>query len=209
MRQAVCFLFLSLLFLILAVPSGTGLAQEELSPGIVSPGAGEAIQGVVQVSGTTLTPGFQSAELSFGYDNPTTGTWFLIQPMSQPVENGSLGAWDTTLLSDGTYVLRLVIYLEDGSSQESRIDGLRVRNYTPIETSTPTQTPVEPTRQVTQTPRPTRTTPPSTATPLPPNPASVSQLGVIASLVQGGFFALAFFAGLGLYLIIRSFFKRS
>ena len=101
------------------------------------PVPGQALQGVVSVRGTSGLPGFQSAELSFAYADDRTGTWFLIAQSAQPVIDGPLASWDTTTITDGDYRLRLRVILSGGQVIERLVEGLRVRNYSPVETATP------------------------------------------------------------------------
>ena len=80
--------------------------------------------------------GFQSAEVAFAYGKDNS-TWFLITGSDQPVRDGVLASWDTTTIADGTYLLRVRVNTSDGEVVEVEAKDLRVRNYTPIETSTP------------------------------------------------------------------------
>jgi hypothetical protein len=81
-------------------------------------------------------------EVSFAYGSDAGRTWFLIQESQQPVSGGALATWDTTTLTDGDYDLRLLVSLKDGTQQQVVVKGLRVRNYTPVEASSPTVTPL-------------------------------------------------------------------
>ena len=175
------------------------LAQEN-TPSITTPGPGDALQGVVTITGTTQVEGFASAEIAFAYSGDSTGTWFRISSADQAVEAGTLAIWDTTSISDGVYDLRLQVLTTDGKTLQAIISGLRVRNYTPVETPTPTQvipaaTPL-PTNTSTPTPYPT----PSS---LPPNPAVLSTQDVSLGVGYGGLAAVVIFILLGLYLMRR------
>ena len=76
-------------------------------PMITSPRPGEALQGVIAVQGSTDVLDFESAELSFAYQDGGEETWFLIANLKNPVEDQRLAEWDTTTIADGTYQLRL------------------------------------------------------------------------------------------------------
>ena len=56
-------------------------------PKIDSPQNGEALQGVVEIMGTSEIVGFQGAEVAFAYGKDSS-TWFLITGSDQPVRDG-------------------------------------------------------------------------------------------------------------------------
>jgi len=191
---------LLLVLLLGQVAARTVAAQVDTQPSIVAPQAGQVLQGIWAISGTSNVPGFRSAEVAFAYSDDTTGTWFLITSSDQPVDNGLLANWDTTIISDGNYVLRLRVTLDDGTTLEAVVPDLRVRNYTTVETPTPQ--PAAPQATIISTPTPTAT-PLPTPTSLPPNPAILTPGDVSTSLVYGGLAALAFLLALGTYLWLR------
>jgi hypothetical protein len=184
--------------------------QETPVVSIYWPKPGQALLGNIEISGNTAAEGFTSAELLFGYANDSTDTWFLIAQADLPVENGVLANWDTTVITDGNYNLKLTVTLQDGAKVSSVVQGVRVRNYSPIEADTPT--PVTPT--LTQvpgdTPIPTVTLTPTitpihpTATPLPTNPVVLTSNDIIAGFGRGALLVLAVFISLGIYLGVRS-----
>jgi hypothetical protein len=182
-------------------------AQQVGAAAIQAPRPGEALQGVLAILGSTQVDGFASAELAFAYSRDTSGTWFILAQSQKPVENGFLASWDTTTITDSNYDLRLTVRLQDGSSQVVQVSGLRVRNYTPVETATPTAQPsaaASPaaTATLTPTPRPTPVRP--TPTRLATNPASVLPGDIQNGFLWGGLAAFSFFAVLGIYLGIQS-----
>ncbi|HLA98678.1 MAG TPA: hypothetical protein VJL34_09495 [Anaerolineales bacterium] len=173
---------------------------------ISEPLPGQALQGKYPILGTSAVAGFQSSELAFSYANVTTDTWFLIFTSSEPVTAGLLAEWDTTQISDGDYDVRLIVDLVDGAQISTVVPGVRVRNYTPIETSTPT--PLTPTSAAETTEviagTPTNSPQPLTPTPFPPNPAQVSNQDLASSFAQGALFMVGAFALGGLYIAIRN-----
>ena len=183
---------------------------------IDAPASGAAIQGIVTIEGSTRADGFQSWELTFGYASDSTGTWFLITESDERIEQGELAQWDTTTLTDGTYNLRLTVFLEGGRREHVVINDIRVRNYAPIETITPTPTLTS--TPFTETPRPsltatitltpTETPIPPTFTPRPTNPVEITQTGLNYSLIRGVAGAFAAFMVVGLYLSVKRIFKR-
>jgi len=208
---------LSLAILFLVPPWAAAQETQPTSGGVKidSPLGGEAIQGQVVITGSTALEDFFSAELSFAYTDDPRGTWFLIDENFNPVVAGPLAEWDTFLLTDGNYDLRLVVTLVDGSKEVVVVEGLRVRNYTQVETSTPTSTPLPtatgtpaptpltPTNTPTITPTPTSTPIPPTTTPLPPNPAQLSAGAITNGFLRGIAGAFVSFLLLGIYLSIR------
>lgn len=176
------------------------VSAQQATPIITAPHPGDALQGVITITGTSQVDGFASAEIAFSYSGDPTGTWFRIATASQSVQDGTLAVWDTTSISDGVYDLRLRVLSSDGKTLDEVISGLRVRNYTPVETPTPTAfIPAA-------TPLPTRT---ATATPyltpslLPPNPAVLSSKDVSTGIGYGGLAAILLFLLLGVYLWMR------
>jgi hypothetical protein len=195
----------TLLFVLLIV--WPARAQTDLpSVAVTLPKVGQVLQGAVTVAGSSEVTGFTSAEIAFAYSGDTTGTWFLVAVSEQPVSNGTLAVWDTTRITDGNYVLRLRVFLEDGKFQQVLVPQLRVRNYTPPETPTPTATLPAETLAPTHTPVPSSTptpTPFPTPTLMPPNPAVLAPTDVWISLGYGGAAVILFLLILNLYLRIR------
>jgi len=152
---------------------------------ITSPQPLQAVQGQVRVVGRTDVPDFRKATLFFGYAQDPTETWFFIAEKHIPAHQGLIGRWDTTVLTDGDYVLRLVVEDKQGRQYEATVP-VRVRNYTPIETPTPAFS-QEGTPQPVFTPAPTPTPTPvwPTPTPLPPNPAVLSTDALTQSAAYG------------------------
>lgn len=174
---------------------------------IDSPRPGEALQGRVSIIGTTDIEGIKSFEISFAYQRDDTNTWFLIGQGEGVFRGQTLAVWDTTTISDGIYRLRIRAFLNDGRTLESVITGLRVRNYTPIETNTPEPARTNSPGEV--TPRPTDYLPmklTSTVEVERDLQVTTSMLG--NSLVRGGFMALVIFIVLAVYLGLRSLFRR-
>ena len=132
---------------------------------IIRPSGGSAVFGITTIEGSASHPAFVSYDLSFAYPNDPTDTWFMIgDSIFSPVEDGVLGIWDTSGITDGEYRLRLRVHLDNEIIVEYLVETIRIRNSRAIETSTPSSrvavqspTPPEPTR----TPRPTPVPPPS------------------------------------------------
>jgi len=120
-----------------------GVTPTPAPAAILSPLPGEALQGGVAVVVNARLDGFQQAELFFGYAADKTGARFPLASSSQPLDGQTLVTWDTTLISDGDYILYLLVTGQNGETASAQTAGLRVRNYSPVETATPT--PVTPT----------------------------------------------------------------
>lgn len=201
-------------------PTGTAAQTTQSGPTpapgvrLQSPKGGQALQGSVPILGNTDVAGFQSASLYFGYRNDPTHTWFLIAQSDQAVKDGSLAQWDTTTITDGDYDLRLIVTLDDGSQEIANVAGLRVRNYSVVETNTPT--PVAPTATPVpgNTAIPTITTTPSatpvapTGTPFTPNPAQINSMDIASSMGKGALAIIGLFALMGAYQGVRSLGKK-
>ena len=199
-----------------ALPEIINATATALPPQIVSPLQGQPLQGAVTILGAIPGKDFSAYEVAFSYANDTTNTWFPIQQSAKLPEGNTLAQWDTTTISDGEYTLRLIAHRSNGKSFSQTVSGLRVRNYTPIETDTPAPPPTKSTvgEMEAATPAPQATaTPTSTPaytvipiTPLPTNPAQFSVLDATTSLKNGVLAAMAFFLLLFMYKGVRDLF---
>ncbi|UCF60745.1 MAG: hypothetical protein JSV37_13435 [Anaerolineaceae bacterium] len=173
--------------LIIMFPIILPLKVNAQAPGyadITQPAAGEAIFGLVTIEGSADHPSFVSYELSFAYQPNPEDTWFpIMESIKTPVSEGRLGIWDTTVITDGTYQLRLRVWLRNGNALEAFVPDLRVRNTVPTETPTAVKQVSLPSPSlipVTQTPRPT---------PIPPSfsdgRAHVGRIFTIGAILGG------------------------
>lgn len=171
---------------------------------VASPQPGEVLQGVVPITGSTVTPDFLSYEVSFTYDREDSRTWFLIQQNNESVQDGNLAVWDTTTITDGDYRLRVQVFLRDGQSEDLIVGGLRVRNYTPAEQQPTSETLQMPSFQETDAIPTTSVTLPPSPTSLPENPAQITSKGLVNSLLTGLGLVVLIFLVFGLYLARRN-----
>ena len=184
------------------------LAVQQSAPVIHAPAAGQTLQGKVDISGTADAPNFASAELAFAYVSGPADNWFTIQTFAQPVLDAALASWDTSLISDGDYNLRLRVTSLDGSFQDVIVADLHVRNYTTVTpasaamTETSTALPTLPSAEAALTEAPTQT-PHPTPTQLPPNPASLTAAEIYASVWRGAFVIAFLFIAFGLLTRLR------
>lgn len=164
---------------------------------------GAILQGVVPIHGTVGTDQFSGYEISFSYTEDTTGTWFLINQDNQPVQDGTLASWDTTLITDGDYRLRVQVKFADGTTDEYLVPDLQVRNYTPSEQITATPDVQSPTAQFTAIPLQSSPTDGGvTSTPFKNNPGSLTQNDFRKIILLGAGFSGILFLIFGLYLAI-------
>jgi hypothetical protein len=191
----------SVVFFILLLPI-LAAAQIRKSPIIDFPQSGSAVRGIVAVAGSSDVDGFQSAEVSYSFSQDENQNWFLIQQSSEAVSRGALATWDTTTITDGVYNLRLLVHLQNGNTLEDTVTGLRVRNYTPVETSTPEPLSVDGTLLPTPADTPTQAVFP-TPTDLPANPVKVTSLQLSESMLQGALFVVGAAAVIGVYRFFR------
>lgn len=148
---------------------------------ISSPISGETIQGLSLIRGSTEIEGFEKYEIAFGFDNESNSSWFLIQSSRQSVQNDLLANWDTNLITDGIYRLRLRIFLKNGTIKEKFVDKLRIQNYSIITTDTP----ISASNASSPSNIRSSSTPVLMATNLAVNPMVVSTPRIIYSMVTG------------------------
>jgi hypothetical protein len=179
---------------------------------ISSPQAGAVVRGQVEILGSMDVPTFASAELAFGYisegdtSNPADN-WFIIQSFPQPKAESALAVWDTTSVTDGDYILRLRVFLQDGTIQDAPLISVKVSNDTPEPTATmhetlpPTSAPVV---ALQSTAPPTIPTFPFLQpTSPPPNPASLTVPFVYATFGRGALIALGVFLLFSIIIRLR------
>jgi hypothetical protein len=123
---------LGLLHPVQAVPQwqGQDIAQ------ITSPTDGQAIAGLVTITGSADHPSFARWELAYGPDPNPTDAWQPFTEGNQPVHDGTIGTWNTGVIADGGYMLRLRVIRKDSNYSEAFIRGLKVSNSAPIGTPT-------------------------------------------------------------------------
>jgi len=175
---------------------------------ILSPAAGQAVQGLVEIIGHANPDDFEEFTLSFQLQDSSTDTFFEIEKSNEEVESGKLGNWETSTLTDDTYILELRVTLSDGNEMIHLVEGIRVRNYTAIETNTPepetTPSSFEPTQtkddfQIAET-TPDRSSPPEIAS----NPAEISIESIQRSIVLGIIISISGLVLLALYILFKN-----
>ena len=110
--------------------------QGQDSAQITSPTEGQAISGLVTISGSADHPNFARWELAYGPDPNPTDAWQPFTEGNQPVVNGTIGTWNTGVIADGGYMLRLRVIRQDSNYSEAFVRGLQVSNSAPLGTPT-------------------------------------------------------------------------
>ncbi|PKO13880.1 MAG: hypothetical protein CVU39_16870 [Chloroflexi bacterium HGW-Chloroflexi-10] len=173
---------------------------------ILTPQTGDVLQGNVAIVGTVTGIGFLYAEISFRYEDETA-TWFLIERIEETHVDNIITNWDTSLIADGTYQIRIVAFFEDGHELEYVVEALGIRNYSPVDAeelpqATPINQDIVP--GFSEPVSPTATASRPTATALPPNRLTVSQSQFNSALAQGALIGVLIFIIFGVWILIRS-----
>ncbi|MCX7607717.1 MAG: hypothetical protein N2049_00670 [Anaerolineales bacterium] len=163
-------------------------------PQVTYPLPGDVLRGRVMVIGSANVEGFRAYELAFTYPGHLEQALFLIYRSENPVQDGILGTWDTTLIVDGEYELVLTVFRAEAAPITVIVPSLQVRNDIPAVTSTPVLLQPMLTAQATWVVQVSQ----ATFTPLPANPAEVTssrlaRFVVITTLsMLAGLFLFAF-----------------
>ena len=223
MRKAALALIVGLLLLIAPTAGAAPLPALPAQPSgqITSPRDRASVRGLVPIEGRATHAQFQKYEIHYGPEPNPGDQWAPVgdSPFSVQVVQGRLALWDTTIIPDGVYSLRLRVVRLDGNYDEYFVRGIRVVNTRPTATPTPeaTPTPAGPT----DTPAPTPTvvigvptvsspTPRPTSTPLPtapptdtPEPLDLPFQSVGDAACWGAGATLAVFGGIGLLFALK------
>jgi hypothetical protein len=212
MKRTAGILLLGLLLLVAGLVQTT---QAQMQSQITSPRDHAAVRGLVPIEGSATHPQFQKYEMHYAPEPNPGDQWTPIggSPFTVPVVQGRLGLWDTTIIPDGLYSLRLRVVRLDGNYDEYFVRGVQVSNARPTETPTPQDTPTP--AGPTDTPPPTPTvvigvptvaspTPRPTSTPLPtapptntPEPPDLPFTSISDAACWGAGATLAAFVGIG------------
>jgi hypothetical protein len=170
-------------------------------PRVDVPYEGDTVRGVVGIAGSTNVEGFMSSEVFFGFS--TESEWFSIGKQKEPVSNQVIANWDTTVITDGIYRIKVVVYRSDGTQVETIVNNIRVSNYTPSQMEANNVQNVSISQASDYL-----TDSIATATAFPPNPAAVSKADLISSIKGGVFWVVGIFLVTGIYLWMRWFNKK-
>ena len=81
---------------------------------IISPKGNAPARGTITIQGSANPAGFARYALSYGAE-PEPATWVTVGASNQPVDNNTLGTWNTRPLPDGGYALRLQVFAADNA----------------------------------------------------------------------------------------------
>ncbi len=144
---AICWSALVLLtFAVLLLKTAVLPIQAQSNNGITEPAAGSELAGTVVVIGTAAHPEYLRYELAFRYVTNPAADWIVFAEGSEPVTNGTLAIWNTSIgrdigapvFPDGRYQLRLRVVKTDYNYDEYFVSDLIIANDQP--TPTPTST---------------------------------------------------------------------
>lgn len=154
MRRVFAVLFILVLVLPLAAFAQPFTAQvtttEETNPNanITWPPPVYVVRGEFQIRGTANLSNMTNYFIEFRPLNedltPQVGgdIWFpAILPSQAAVQDAVLGVWDTTLIQDGIYELRLTVNVSSGTPVTHIVSPLRIENTPPPFAATPTPLP--------------------------------------------------------------------
>ena len=137
-------LLVALLVYFSALPSGV---QAQAQNGITTPAHGDVVSGILVIEGTADHPNFLRYELAFLPAFTLGADWIAFAQGEQPVVEGTLAIWDTTVggelspvFPDGRYRLRLRVVREDYNYDEYFVTDLVITNSNLTPTITPTIT---------------------------------------------------------------------
>ncbi len=122
--RRILFLFL------LALVTLPVFAQDE-NIQITSPEPVSSISGTVTITGTVNPPDLQSYffEVADASVDPNSATWTPVTlPSRNPVDNGTLAQFNTTIVANGVYTLRLRVVHQSGDISVVTVTPLRIEN---------------------------------------------------------------------------------
>ena len=199
---------------------------------ITEPANNAVVGGTVQILGSADHPEFQFYIIEFHPEPVTNDRWQIIGDIHEtPVVNNVLETWDTSIIPDGSYTLRLRVVKLDGNYNEFFSQQVVVSNAVPTPTdtveatatpATPTATPTElpPTPAIvieqpivdTPTPRPVPTSPPledpeEESQSFIPTVSGFSFSPLVTACLYGGGLMMAVFLMFGFLSALRAFIK--
>ena len=154
-RAVICGIVLSMI-LGWALPTAAAEPALQEAPALIaSPTDNAVVRGTVPIVGIAVDVALWKYEVYYAPEPNPFEQWTLIGTIHlEQVLDGLLETWDTTIIPDGTYSLRLRVVNRTGNYSEIFARGIMVANAEPTETPTPTDTPL-PTPTITPAATPT------------------------------------------------------
>jgi hypothetical protein len=159
--------FIAIMILLLAFPAGAQDFTVDPNAHITWPPPVFVLRGQFELRGTANLPNMTSYFIEYRpLNNDLTANesapWVpATLPSNIKVVDGTLGTWNTTLVADGLYEIRMTIGVSSGSPVYTIVSPVRVENTPPpfgaAATAVPTQAPTTPVPQVIPTLVPTPT----------------------------------------------------
>ncbi|MEQ8677741.1 MAG: transglycosylase domain-containing protein [Aggregatilineales bacterium] len=110
---------------------------------ITEPSGGQTVQGNVNITGQISADNFNRYQLEYASAN-NPNNFFLIGTFQQQQPNqGTIGTWDTTQVTNGQYTIRLAVFSNTGGFLYRTTQGITVNNPLPTATPQPVPTQVE------------------------------------------------------------------
>lgn len=129
-------------------------AQQGFVGVITAPQQGSSVRGTISIEGTASHGDFWKYEVHYGR-GASPSNWVLIGDVhTNTVSNGRLEVWNTGLVPDGIYTLRLRVVRRDGNFEDVFTREIRVANTTPTDTPVPPEEMPTPAEAATATPLP-------------------------------------------------------
>jgi cell division septation protein DedD len=216
-KNVLTFCLLAALLMGLSIVVRLEAAPPQQGAVITSPQDRDVVRGLLVIKGTATHPNFWKYEVYFAPEPNPNDQWQLLGLHEMQVTDGRLETWDTSLVPDGTYSLRLRVVRGDGNYDEYYVRQISVVNVQPTETptSTPTpvatRTPLPPTPTViieqppTSTPRPTSTPGPVGVTPEPEEETglNITAQGLGKAFLYGAGGTMGLFLLMGILIVLR------
>ncbi len=119
-------IFSALLTLVLVLPAA---AQDTSLARIILPLRGETLRGSIAIQGSATSPQFARYQVIYAPE-PALTDWVVINASDQPVPNGTLAVWNTRVIPDGKYAIKLQVFSNDGTAVEAVVRDITLANTT-------------------------------------------------------------------------------
>lgn len=140
-----------LLFVLLILLFALPVFAQDANIQIIAPEPVSSVQGTVNITGTVNPPDLQTYffEVADANADPNTVTWTPVTlPSRNPVVNGTLAQFNSTIVQNGVYTLRLRVVHTSGEITVVTVTPLRIEN----DPNAPQQPVAEPTQAAPETP---------------------------------------------------------